>query len=39
MRERAAVIGGTFDLETAPGRGTTVFVKVPVPAALPASES
>jgi len=29
MRERAALIHGTFDLETAPGEGTTVFLKVP----------
>ena len=29
MTERAVLIGGTVDIETAPGEGTTVFVKVP----------
>jgi two-component system CheB/CheR fusion protein len=29
MRERAALIGGTMEIETAPGRGTTVFVRAP----------
>lgn len=29
MRERAAVIGGTFDLESGIGTGTTVFVRAP----------
>ena len=31
MQERAAVIGGTLEIETAPGKGTTVFVQVPLP--------
>ena len=30
MQERAAVIGGTLEIETAPGKGTTVFVIVPI---------
>ncbi len=30
MRERAALIGGKLELESAPGKGTTVFVRVPV---------
>ena len=30
MKERAALIGGTFEIESARGRGTTVYVKVPV---------
>jgi len=30
MRERAALVGGTIDIESAPGRGTTVIVQVPL---------
>ena len=30
MRERAALIGGTIEIESQPGDGTTVFVRVPV---------
>jgi PAS domain S-box-containing protein len=29
MRERAAIIGGTVEIESASGSGTTVFVRVP----------
>ena len=29
MRERATLVGGTLDVETTPGKGTTVFVRVP----------
>jgi len=29
MDERASLVGGTLEIETAPGRGTTVFVRVP----------
>jgi PAS domain S-box-containing protein len=30
MRERAAIIGGTIEIESSPGQGTTVFVRVPL---------
>lgn len=30
MRERAALVGGTIDFDSIPGRGTAVFVRVPV---------
>ena len=30
MRERAALVSGTIDIESAPGRGTTVIVQVPL---------
>ena len=28
MRERASLIGGTFDIESTPNEGTTIFVRV-----------
>ncbi len=31
MRERVALAGGILDLESRPGAGTTVFVRVPLP--------
>lgn len=31
MRERAALIGGTFDIESTPTKGTTIFVRVHLP--------
>ena len=31
MRERAELIGGTLEIESEPGRGTTVYVRVFVP--------
>ena len=30
MRERAAMLGGTLDIETEPGHGTTLYVEVPI---------
>jgi two-component system CheB/CheR fusion protein len=30
MRERAAIIGGTLEIESTPNQGTTVFARVPV---------
>jgi signal transduction histidine kinase len=30
MRERAKLIGGTWEMETALREGTTIFVRVPV---------
>jgi PAS domain S-box-containing protein len=32
MRERAALLGGTLDVESAHGAGTTVFVRIPITA-------
>jgi len=30
MRERAAMLGGELEVESTPGRGTTVYVRIPV---------
>ena len=30
MQERAALIGGKVEIESSPGNGTTVYVRVPV---------
>ena len=30
MRERASLLGGTFTIESTPGMGTTVFVRIPL---------
>ncbi|HET6229368.1 MAG TPA: CheR family methyltransferase [Longimicrobiaceae bacterium] len=31
MRERIALVGGTLEIESAPGSGTTVYARVPAP--------
>lgn len=31
MRERTALLAGTFDIESSPGHGTTVAVRIPLP--------
>jgi signal transduction histidine kinase len=31
MQERAALVGGRWDVESSPGKGATVFVEVPLP--------
>lgn len=28
MKERAALIGGTLEIESAPGQGTTVYIRI-----------
>ena len=35
MQERAALIGGQVEFESAPGKGTTVFARVPIRASAP----
>ena len=30
MRERVALVGGTMEVESGPGQGTTVLVRVPL---------
>jgi signal transduction histidine kinase len=32
MRERASLCGGTLEIDAAPGRGTTIFVRIPLTA-------
>jgi signal transduction histidine kinase len=39
MQERVALAGGTLDLESTPGVGTTVFVRIPLPADQPKPSS
>jgi signal transduction histidine kinase len=31
MRERASLVGGTIEIESNPGQGVTIFVRVPTP--------
>lgn len=30
MQERVALVGGTFTIESSPGQGTTIYIKVPI---------
>jgi len=30
MRERATLLGGMLDIESTPGRGTTIYIRLPV---------
>jgi signal transduction histidine kinase len=39
MRERAALVGGHVEIESAPGQGTTVLVRIDVPSGASASAS
>jgi two-component system sensor histidine kinase UhpB len=32
MRERAALLGGTLDIESVPGKGATIVARIPIPA-------
>ncbi len=32
MQERAALVGGSLEIESSPGKGTTVLVRIAVPA-------
>jgi signal transduction histidine kinase len=38
MRERVALLGGALEIESAPGAGTTVFVRVPLPTVSPGAD-
>ena len=38
MRERVALVGGSFQIESTPGEGTTLFVRVPLPLPLPGAD-
>jgi len=35
MRERAQIIGGSLDVESEPGKGTTIFLRIPQPGGRP----
>ena len=39
MRERAALVGGSVQIESTPGQGTTVLVRIAVPSAASSSAS
>jgi signal transduction histidine kinase len=37
MRERAHLVGGSMTLESSPGHGTTICIRVPLPGKAPGS--
>ena len=37
MRERAHLVGGTMTLESSPGNGTTIYIRVPLPIPKPSA--
>jgi signal transduction histidine kinase len=37
MRERVGLLGGTVEVESQPGQGTTVFARIPLTDAAPAA--
>jgi signal transduction histidine kinase len=39
MEERASLMGGTLTIESTPGQGTSVYVRIPIPPAPPAVSS
>ncbi|HYN88097.1 MAG TPA: sensor histidine kinase [Ardenticatenaceae bacterium] len=39
MRERVARLGGTFAIQSAPGKGTAVHVRIPTAAPIPRADS
>ena len=39
MRERAALIGGTLQIESQPGQGTSVYLEAPIAKSMPALKS
>jgi len=39
IRERLGLVGGTMALESAPGAGTALFVRIPIPPAEPRGDS
>jgi signal transduction histidine kinase len=39
MRERAALVGGAVTIESTPGEGTTIYVRVPVSGAIDGADS
>ena len=39
MRERLLLVGGELDIESSPGLGTTLFVRIPVTPLQPASKA